>query len=217
MALELSSLMDVLHFASTVILVTAAGALAPGPLFFATISHGIKLGAKSGFVFSLAHSLVESILILLLASGLVSIANESPIKLVVGVAGGIVLLVFGVMQIRGAFTANYREAPQKDVTTQNLLLTGLTFTGLNPFFIIWWLTAGANLILLALEFAALPGVVFMFLCHVWIDVVWLTLVAHFAKLGTNIVGHKGYRVILVVFGLALVYYGLTFLAASLPL
>jgi threonine/homoserine/homoserine lactone efflux protein len=96
-------------------------------------------------------------------------------------------------------------------------LTGLTFTGLNPFFIIWWLTAGANLILLALEFAALPGVVFMFLCHVWIDVVWLTLVAHFAQLGTNIVGHKGYRVILAVFGLALVYYGLTFLAASLPL
>jgi len=208
--------MDVLHFISTVILITASGALAPGPLFFATVSHGVKLGAKSGFVFSIAHSLVESTLILLLASGLVPIANESSIKIAIGVAGGGVLLFFGVMQIRSALTSNYRETTQKEVTTQNLLVTGLVFTGLNPFFIVWWLTAGANLILLALEFASFAGVVFMFLCHVWIDVVWLTLVAHFAKMGTNVVGRSWYRVIMAVFGLALVYYGLTFLAASLP-
>lgn len=217
MALEISSLMDVLHFVSTVILITASGALAPGPLFFATVSHGVKLGAKSGFVFSIAHSIVELALILLLATGLVPLANESPIKIAIGLAGGVVLLVFGAMQIRSALTSTYRETPQKDVTTQNLLLTGLAFTGLNPFFIIWWLTAGANLILLALEFASFTGVVFMFLCHVWIDVIWLTLVAHFAKMGTDVVGHKWYRVVLAVFGVALVYYGLTFLAASLPL
>jgi threonine/homoserine/homoserine lactone efflux protein len=213
---ELSSFMDVLHFVSTVILITASGALAPGPLFFATVSHGVKLGAKSGFVFSIAHSLVESTLILLLASGLVPIANESTIKIAIGVAGGVVLLFFGVMQIRSALTSNYRETTQKEVTTQNLLVTGLAFTGLNPFFIVWWLTAGANLILLALEFASFTGVVFMFLCHVWIDVVWLTLVAHFAKMGTNVVGQSWYRVIMAVFGFALVYYGLTFLAATLP-
>jgi threonine/homoserine/homoserine lactone efflux protein len=209
--------MDVLHFVSTVIIITASGALAPGPLFFATVSHGVKLGAKSGFVFSIAHSLVESTLILLLASGLVPIANESAIKIAIGVAGGVVLLLFGTMQLRSALTSNYRETTQKEVTTQNLLVTGLAFTGLNPFFIVWWLTAGANLILLALEFASFAGVVFMFLCHVWIDVVWLTLVAHFAKMGTNVVGRSWYRVIMSVFGLALVYYGLTFLAAALPL
>ncbi len=209
--------MDVLHFVSTVIIITASGALAPGPLFFATVSHGVKLGAKSGFVFSIAHSLVESTLILLLASGLVPIANESAIKIAIGVAGGVVLLLFGTMQIRSALTSNYRETTQKEVTTQNLLVTGLAFTGLNPFFIVWWLTAGANLILLALEFASFAGVVFMFLCHVWIDVVWLTLIAHFAKMGTNVVGRSWYRVIMSVFGLALVYYGLTFLAAALPL
>jgi threonine/homoserine/homoserine lactone efflux protein len=216
LALELPSFMDVLHFVSTVIIITASGALAPGPLFFATVSHGVKLGAKSGFMFSIAHSIVESTLILLLASGLVPIANESTIKIAIGVAGGIVLLFFGVIQIRSALKSNYRETTQKDVTTQNLLLTGLAFTGLNPFFIVWWLTAGANLILLALEFASFAGVVFMFLCHVWIDVVWLTLVAHLAKMGTNVVGHSWYRVIMAVFGLALVYYGLTFLVATLP-
>jgi threonine/homoserine/homoserine lactone efflux protein len=213
---ELSSFMDVLHFVSTVILITASGALAPGPLFFATVSHGVRLGAKSGFVFSIAHSIVESALILLLASGLVPVANESIIKIAIGVAGGVVLLFFGVMQIRGALTSNYRETTQKDVTTQNLLLTGLVFTGLNPFFIVWWLTAGANLILLALEFGSFAGVAFMFLCHVWIDFVWLTLVAHFAKMGTNVIGRSWYRVIMAVFGLALIYYGLTFLASTLP-
>jgi len=43
------------------------------------------------------------------------------------------------------------------------------------------LTVGSNLILLALEFAALAGVVFMFLCHVWMDYIWLIAVAYFAK------------------------------------
>jgi threonine/homoserine/homoserine lactone efflux protein len=174
------------------------------------------LGAKSGFVFSIAHSIVESTLILLLATGLIPVAKESTIKIAIGLAGGVVLLFFGAMQIRNALTSNYRETTQKDVTTQNLLLTGLAFTGLNPFFIVWWLTAGANLILLALEFDSFAGVVFMFLCHVWIDVVWLTLVAHLAKMGTNVVGRSWYRVIMAIFGLALVYYGLTFLTATLP-
>jgi threonine/homoserine/homoserine lactone efflux protein len=216
-SLKPSSVMDVLQFVSTVILITASGTLAPGPLFFATVAHGVTVGAKSGFVFSIAHSVVESTLILLLASGLVSVANEAIVKVALGVAGGVALLCFGAAQIRGALKLNTREVPQKNVTTQSLLMTGLAFTGLNPFFIVWWLTAGANLILIALEFASFAGVALMFLCHVWIDVAWLTLVAHLAKMGQNVVGHRWYRALMAFFGLAIVYYGLTFLATSLPM
>jgi threonine/homoserine/homoserine lactone efflux protein len=207
--------MDVLNFVATVILLTASGALAPGPLFFVTISQGAKAGAKSGLVFSIAHTLVEFTLVMLLALGLLAIANQPIVKLGIGVVGGIVLLVFGIMQIRSALTSKFHETKSERLATRNLLIIGLAFTGLNPFFIVWWLTAGAKLILLALEFASLAGVVFMYICHVWMDFLWLTSVAHFAKMGTNVVGFKWYRLIMAIFGAVLIYFGLTFLINSL--
>jgi threonine/homoserine/homoserine lactone efflux protein len=206
--------MDVLNFVATIILITMSGALAPGPLFFATISHGSKSGAKSGLMFSVAHSLVEFTLVMLFALGLLTVANRPIIRLVTGIIGGLVLLGFGIVQILNSLKLKNEGSITKEVKKQNLLLIGLAFTGLNPFFIVWWLTVGANLILLSLEFAALPGVVFMYICHVWIDYVWLTLVAHFSKMGTDIIGLKWYRVIMIIFGFILIYYGLIFLKDS---
>jgi len=214
-ASQFSSVMDLLNFVATVVLLTASGALAPGPLFFVTVSHGARSGAKSGLVFSIAHTLVEFSLVMLLACGLLTVANEPVVKLTVGVAGGVVLVVFGIMQIRGSLRSRFDETRSGGVATRNLLLIGLAFTGLNPFFVVWWLTVGANLILLSLEFASLAGVVFMYICHVWMDYAWLTSVAHFSKMGTNVVGFKWYRLILTVFGAVLIYFGLAFLVNSL--
>ena len=207
--------MDALNFAITVILITGSGALAPGPLFFATISHGTKTGAKSGLVFSMAHTLIEFTLVMLLAVGLVTVANQPTVKLVVGVAGGISLIFFGAKQIFDSLKSKFGEPQSSGVTSRNLMLIGLTFTGLNPFFIIWWLTAGAQLIFMSLEIAALAGVVLMYACHVWMDYVWLIAIAHFAKMGTSIMGLKWYKILMVVFGAFLIYFGLTFLYSSL--
>ncbi len=207
--------MDLLNFAVTVVLISVSGALAPGPLFFVTISQGVKSGTKSGLLFSVAHTLIEFSLVMLLALGLVSVASEPVVRLAVGVAGGAVLLVFGAMQIRGSFSYKSDEVKPRQVTTRKLLLIGLAFTGLNPYFIVWWLTIGANLILISLEFAGLVGVVFMYVCHVWVDYAWLTLVANFAKRGAKILRLKWYRAMMAVFGAVLIYFGFYFLVDSL--
>jgi threonine/homoserine/homoserine lactone efflux protein len=207
--------MDPLNFAVTVVLITASGALAPGPLFFVTLSQGVKSGTRSGLIFSVAHTLVEFSLVLFLALGLLSVASEPVARLAVGVAGGVVLLVFGVLQIRGSFVGKSDEEKAKRRASRSLFLIGLAFTGLNPYFIIWWLTIGANLILLALEFAGLAGVVFMYLCHVWVDYVWLTMLANFAKRGAKILKLKWYRVLMAVFGVVLIYFGISFLVDAI--
>ena len=207
--------MDLFGFVATIVLVTASGALAPGPLLFATISHGVKSGAKSGLIFSLAHALVEFALILLFAFGLLSLADFPNFKLAVGVAGGAVLFFFGAMQIRDSLNRNLNKTKTQSLKTRNLALLGLTLTGLNPFFILWWLTVGANLIFLALEFASFAGLVFMYLCHVWVDIVWLTAIAHFAGMGANVAGSRWYRILMAAFGAVLIYFGATFIADSL--
>lgn len=203
--------MDIINFIATIVLVTASGALAPGPLFLATVSHGSKSGAKSGLIFSVAHTIVEFTLIFLFALGLITIANEPIVVLVVGLAGGIVLIIFGLNQIRKSIRYKSVEIKDSRSSFHHLFLIGLAFTGLNPYFILWWFTVGAELILISLAFASLAGVVFMYLCHVWMDYVWLISVAHLAKKGTNIIGFKGYRILISLFGLILIYFGFTFI------
>jgi len=207
--------MDIINFAATVILLSTSGALAPGPLFFVTITHGTKTGAKSGLMFSIAHSIIEFTLVILLAIGLLSVANQPAVKLIVGGAGGIALIVFGSMQIRSSLHETNETNSTKKTTKKHLLLLGLALTGLNPYFIIWWLTIGANLILLSLEFAGLWGVLFMYICHVWVDYAWLTLVAGFAKKGAKILRKKWYRALVAIFGAILIYFGLSFLIDAL--
>lgn len=206
--------MEALSFVTTVILVTASGALAPGPLFFANLSQGVRSGAKAGVFFSVGHTLVEFTLVMLLALGLLPIAQEGAVKLLIGVVGGAVLIVFGAAQIRGSIKFKLEPCEHGTAASRGLIIMGLAFTGLNPFFILWWLTAGAQLIILAIEFASLAGVVFMYVCHVWIDYIWLTGTAHFAKKGMNVAGLRWYRLIVAVFGAALIYFGLMFILGA---
>lgn len=207
--------MELINFVASVVLITASGALAPGPLFFVTISEGTRSGAKAGLMFSVTHTLVEFALVILLACGLLTVANEPTVRAAVGVAGGVVLIGFGAKQILDSLKSRFDEAKSGQVRTRNLLFTGLALTGLNPFFIVWWLTAGANLIFLSLEFASFVGVVFMYVCHVWMDYLWLTSIAHFAKMGTQVLGSRWYRTIMGFFGAILIYFGITFLISSL--
>lgn len=207
--------MDILGFATTVILVTASGALAPGPLFFATISHGSKSGARSGMAFAVSHTVVEFTLIILFALGLLTVASKPAVKTIIGILGGSVLIAFGVLQIKNSLLHPQTTQETKVMSSQHLFLIGLAFTGLNPYFILWWLTVGAQLIILSLEFAGLLGVVFMYICHVWMDYVWLTSLSYFAKKGTSILGWMGYRILLGAFGGILIYFGFTFILPAL--
>ena len=209
--------MGILDFVVTVILVTVSGALAPGPLFFANISKGVELGAKSGLIFAVAHTLVEFSLVMLLSFGLFVI-NSELVRTVIGISGGIVLIGFGLTQVYSSLKPKPEGAGEKRKEgSHRLLLLGLALTGLNPFFIVWWLTAGAQLIVMALEFASLAGVLFMYVCHVWMDYAWLAATAHLAKTGMRVVGLKWYRVLMGVFGVVLVYFGLSFLINSIPM
>jgi threonine/homoserine/homoserine lactone efflux protein len=198
-------------FIATVVVVTASGALAPGPAFFANIAQGTKSGAKGGLAFSVGHTIFEFSLVMLLAFTLQAVVNEPLIKLVVGVAGGTALLVFGFLQIREAFTLKSNVSNVEKIPSKNPLLLGVVFTGLNPYFIIWWLTAGMPLIENALNLASFAGVLIMYVSHVWMDYAWITGTAYLAKKGTNLAGKKGYKILIGIFGLVLIFFGLYFL------
>jgi len=206
---------DIFTFIATVVVVTASGALAPGPLFFTNITHGTKSGAKGGLAFSVGHTIFELSLVVFLAVTLQTVVNEPLIKLVVGVVGGAALLVFGFLQIREALASKSTVVSKSGVQSKNALLLGTLFTALNPYFILWWLTIGLTLIVNALELASFAGVFIMYVSHVWMDYAWLTGTAYLAKKGTSLVGSQGYRFLMIIFGAILIFFGLYFLVPPL--
>jgi len=205
--------LNLVDFVGTVIVVTASGALAPGPLSFGILMQGSKEGARSGFSCAVGHTLVEFPLVLALALGLLAAASQPTIKAVIGLVGGLGLIGFGVLQIYGTLkskTESGEKTRARNLPVSSVVL-GLALTGLNPYFILWWLTIGSVLIVQALAFAAIIGVLIMYIAHVWMDYAFLTSLAYFAKKGTNIAGSKYYKLLLTAFGLILVYYGMTFI------
>jgi threonine/homoserine/homoserine lactone efflux protein len=205
--------MNLVDFIATVVVVTASGALAPGPLSFGILMQGSKEGARSGFSCAIGHTLVEFPLVLALALGLLAAASQPMIKSVIGLVGGLGLIGFGVMQIYETIRkkADSVQPTRSRSLPASSLVLGLALTGLNPYFILWWLTIGSVLIVQALAFAAIIGVLVMYASHVWMDYAFLTSLAYFAKKGKNIAGSKYYKLVLIAFGLILVYYGLSFI------
>lgn len=198
-----------------IVLTTASGALAPGPMFAANILYGSKHGARSGLAFSIGHTIVEFPLILLLGLGLLGIAAQPSIASSIGVVGGMALITFGVYQMKGALSSRRVDRdPAVGGVGRGALAVGVIFTAFNPFFIVWWLSVGSRLVLEALIFASLTGIVILFVSHIWMDYLWLTSVAYLAKKGTDIVGARGYRGLLAVFGVVMIYFGYVFLAAA---
>lgn len=207
--------MDILTFIAEVIGVTASGALAPGPLFFKNISEGAKSGARSGLAFAVGHTLVEFSLVIVLALGLLSVVDQPFVRLVVGIVGGTALLIFGVMQILESTSSRPFEESKEAGGLKSNLLIGTIFTGLNPYFVLWWLSAGLRLIWDSLMLASLVGVVIMYAAHVWMDYAWMIGIAYLARRGTKLVGRQGFRIVMMVFGVVLIGFGLYFVLTAI--
>ena len=205
--------MNLIDFVVTVVIVTASGAFAPGPLTFGIIIHGSEGGARSGIACATGHMIVEFPLVLALAFGLTAAISQPSIKTIVGLIGGVGLICFGAMQIYETLKKKISKTWTSNLPGSSILL-GLALTCLNPYFILWWFTIGSMLILQALTYAALLGVFIMYLSHVWMDYAFLTALAHFGKKGKAFLGSRYYQLILFAFGIILVYYGITFLLTT---
>lgn len=206
--------MALLEFIVTVIVITASGALAPGPLFFATLLKGAEGGARAGFSISIGHTIVEVPIVVVIALGLFSLLGKPFLWNIVSLVGGAVLIWFGLKQLTMALSKKSNDEP-KSSRFSNPIMLGIALSGLNPFFILWWVSIGSKLVLDALILAALGGVFIMYVAHVWMDYAWLSFVAHAARKGVSITSKRSYRWILASFALVLVYFGVGFVLLPL--
>ena len=199
---------EIIEFAIIVIVISASGVMAPGPLFAANISYGLREGAKSGIKMAMGHTIVEFPLVILLGIGVFSLETFPEFRIIVSIVGAITLFVFAIIQIKTVLQNN------KNITStpkHGPLVTGIVLSALNPFFIIWWLTIGFKLISDAMLIWAFSGIVIVFFLHIWMDFAWLGGISFLASKSSKILSNRNYKFIMIGLSLLLVYFGITFL------
>lgn len=200
-------MVQILEFAVLVISVSASGVMAPGPLFAANIAYGLKGGAAAGIRMAAGHAVVELPLVIILGIGAFSLDAFPGFRTAVSVLGAVALFVFAAVQVRGIFRGKNAEY----TSGRNPFVAGAVLSALNPFFITWWLTIGLKLISDAMIEWAFAGVLVMFALHIWMDFAWLGAVGFLAAKSTRILSSKGYKILIVMLSVVLVYFGITFL------
>jgi len=206
-------MVQIFEFAVLVIVISASGVLAPGPLFAATVSYGLREGTRAGFKMAIGHTIVELPLVILLGIGVFSLESFPEFRTIISIFGAITLFVFAIIQIRT--TLRGKELALSN-PKQGPLIAGIVLSALNPFFIIWWLAIGFKLISDAMLMWSFAGILIVFVLHIWMDYAWLGTVSFLASKSSKILSNKNYKILMIGLSLMLIYFGITFLVDILP-
>jgi len=211
-----------LDFFLLVVLVSASGALSPGPLFIATVDSAIKNGRYAGFAVAFGHMVFELPLVVAIGFGIWSFISDPLIKSFIGILGAAALIAFGVAQAYSSSKRIFRENAVNDdegfsrlkprkAGLFNAFLVGLVFTALNPYFLMWWFTIGLSLIAEAIRLSAIAGIFVMFAFHIWLDYAWLGFTGYATAVGSKALKPRQINLISLILDVIIVIAGIMLL------
>ncbi|WP_319578707.1 LysE family transporter [uncultured Methanospirillum sp.] len=186
------------------------GALAPGPTLIATIQSAIREGWKSGPLVTGGHIIAELLVVILIAAGIPFLPEQS--SLLIAVAGGTALIIFGVLTIRSARGATLSMASTA-AGSGSPFVAGLITSISNPYFWIWWFSVGSALLISSLA-SGLAGLVAFIFGHWLSDLSWFTLVSLSIHKSRVLLGDREYMLILYACGAVLVIFGIWFVVSG---
>ncbi|MBM5805765.1 MAG: lysine transporter LysE [Candidatus Verstraetearchaeota archaeon] len=198
-------------FILSVIAISASGVMGPGPLTVATIATGVGRSWKAGLLVGAGHLVVELPLVLLIALGVLSFISEG-VNRWITLFGGIFMIAFGAATLRGARGAVI-EGRGGGRGSGSPLVVGIGLSALNPYFIIWWLTVGTPLIMIAVGAMGLVGVGIMYISHVWMDFAWLSVLAGLGSEGKRL--GRLYPYLVGGLGVLIMVFGIQYIIGSL--
>ncbi len=189
------------------------GALAPGPTLIATIQSAIREGWKSGPLVTGGHVIAELLVVILIAAGIPFLPEQS--SLLIAVAGGTALIIFGALTILSARGATLSIASTA-AGSSSPFVAGLITSISNPYFWIWWFSVGSALLISSLA-SGLAGLVAFIIGHWLSDLSWFTLVSLSIHKSRVLLGDREYMLILYACGAVLVIFGIWFVVSGVHL
>ena len=206
--------MDLSKIIITSLIISPSGALSPGPLTASAIAWGASSqsgirGLFSGLKVAIGHMIFELPYVVIL-SYMISLIPEqffmplTIISLTFIAYFSYLLISDGLSRVRGLSSYTLSD---KVLETLGPILTGIILTGANPYFLMWWVTVGLELVRTASYYGLLSFFI-MYLSHIWMDFLWLGLMGLAGGGASNFLSSKAYGYFLIGLGIALLLFGI---------
>ncbi|MDD5347301.1 MAG: LysE family transporter [Candidatus Omnitrophica bacterium] len=188
--------------------VALSGALMPGPLLTTVIAESTRKGFQAGPYICIGHAILEACMVALIIAGLSQAGTSRPVVYGICVGGAAILLYFGISMLASARRLSLTQDVSATRSAHPVLL-GITVSLANPYWTMWWLTAGAGL-LIASRKQGWPALAAFFLGHIAADFAWYSIIAWGFSRSRKILSDRIYRGIIVLCGLTLIAFAVYF-------
>ncbi len=179
--------------------------MAPGPLTTIVIGKGNESPHAGAFV-AIGHGIVEFPLMFAVLYGAGHLFGLSYVKAAIASAGGLFLLMMSIDMFR---SPNRKDVgPRKKAHSP--VVAGILLSLGNPYFLVWWGTVGATLILRSVRFGLMGFLAFAIL-HWLSDFFWLYFLSALSYRGGEFFGKRFQKVVFFACGLFLVFFGVKFI------
>ncbi len=196
-------------FLVSVIVISLSGVMMPGPLFAMTVAKSYN-SPTSGALVALGHAVIEIPLICLIYFGFANFLKLAQLQVFIGVAGGAILIYMGVGMIRARKTI---VEEGKDLSYGSFT-GGIITTAVNPYFLLWWASVGAALIVKSMVFG-LVGFVLLTVVHWLCDLGWLSGISLLIHRLHHLWSTRVHGAIFSSCGLLMVGFGVWFIGSSI--
>jgi threonine/homoserine/homoserine lactone efflux protein len=203
----------------TFFIIGLTGALSPGPLTTMAIVEGSRRGRWSGIRLAIGHGLIEVVYVALIALvlwlGRDTLLEQPVIAGLIALLGGLFLAWMGWGMAWGAYRHELSLEGQAATKARfGLAPTGVLITLSNPYWWIWWIVVSPLYIQRSFTWG-IAGLALLYFFHWTSDLGWLTGISWLTGSGRKLISPAAYRWVLIVCGAALVFFGLTFVAAGI--
>lgn len=198
--------MNVLLFLLQVFVISFSGSMQPGPVTAAAIAIGGR-NRYAGILLAFGHVIVEFPVMILIMLGIGRVFELRVFQIVVGLAGGIVLLIMAATMF---ISLKAKESHQEKDVRDRPVLAGIILSVSNPYFLLWWATIGLALATDAKGFGIWAFALFA-LVHWLCDGLWLQALSWASYKGSTVFGGRTQRIVLMICSVALLVFGLVFI------
>jgi len=197
------------------LLVGFSGALMPGPLFAAVVAGVAAGGFWAGPALVTGHALLELVVVVAVARGLGAIVRRPAVTRTIAAAGGLVLLWLAWNMIQDGLAQRVVAGGSSAAPAASAsLLVGALVSASNPYWLLWWASAGASYVALSLSRGA-AGLAAFYTGHILSDYSWYAAVGLAVAGGRSVLGPAAYNTVAVMAGAFLAVMALLFLRAAI--
>jgi len=193
-------------FLIQVFIISISGAMQPGPVTATAITMGTR-NRWAGSLLAVGHGIVEFPLMILIVMGVGAIFQKTTAQIVIGIAGGLILLYMAYGMFK---TASHPVSTEAVTRKDKPVWAGIIFTISNPYFLVWWATVGLGLATSATKFGLHAFVLFA-VVHWLVDFMWVTALSFASFHGTTLFGPKVQQRVMQICAGAMLFFGLFFL------